>query len=593
MATENLFDALHASLKNYLNSAKYSDLIIRCEGREFKVHKIILCGQSKYFSTICDGDWKEAAENVIDLKEDDARVIEAMLHFFYRFNYDDSGDDQGPVSPMLFNTRVYGVADKYDVSSLKTLAKEKFDKAIKTCWDMDDFTHVITETYSSTPSADRGLRNLVAKVARKHIKALLERKEFRCVLEETISFAADVTQLLAEGGGNSALKRHSPWILRFHYKIPQHAAAAVAGIPVYVTKPEARTPTATQAVHTTIVITTTLASSRAGTTIEALTQGTRVVTALSQVAGLGGPKVSGMISIPVLWGGAVSGRMRHRTVLNLHHPTTFNIRGHRAALKLYRQTALKLYRQTALKLYHRTVLGLSQTVPSSSSQTISPNGSQTAPSSSSQVAVTLHMRAWTQGVTDDHNSAETASEASRPEGSRSETTARNGQREGNGKVVVVNENSAATASTSSDQGAKPKGKPVETALLSGAQTNVPKPSRLVTSQEVGSRAPTALLNFAQAAAAKADLAGTRPRGAQEQAVATQASSADPAPRSPIHTAPSSSSLFKTGPPASESRYTAATGSDSPYSESQSASDAEKAGTRHARRKRYCCGCTIM
>lgn len=40
------------------DSSKYSDLIIRCEDREFKVHRIVVCGQSKYFSKICDGDWK-------------------------------------------------------------------------------------------------------------------------------------------------------------------------------------------------------------------------------------------------------------------------------------------------------------------------------------------------------------------------------------------------------------------------------------------------------------------------------------------------------------------------------------------------------
>ncbi len=75
MAAENPFNALHISLNEYalslwdwwlpnanvfsfFSSSKYSDLIIRCEAQEFKVHKIVVCGQSKYFSSICDGDWK-------------------------------------------------------------------------------------------------------------------------------------------------------------------------------------------------------------------------------------------------------------------------------------------------------------------------------------------------------------------------------------------------------------------------------------------------------------------------------------------------------------------------------------------------------
>lgn len=52
---------------------------------------------------------------------------------------------------MIFNARVYGIADKYDVPALKSQAKEKFEKVVETCWDMDDFPHAIAEVYSSTP----------------------------------------------------------------------------------------------------------------------------------------------------------------------------------------------------------------------------------------------------------------------------------------------------------------------------------------------------------------------------------------------------------------------------------------------------------
>lgn len=49
---------------SYFESSKYSDLVIRCEGQEFKVHKIVVCGQSKYFSVMCDGDWKVRLEDI-------------------------------------------------------------------------------------------------------------------------------------------------------------------------------------------------------------------------------------------------------------------------------------------------------------------------------------------------------------------------------------------------------------------------------------------------------------------------------------------------------------------------------------------------
>jgi hypothetical protein len=43
---------------SYFRSSKYSDLVIHCEDQKFKVHKVIVCGQSSFFSKACDGEWK-------------------------------------------------------------------------------------------------------------------------------------------------------------------------------------------------------------------------------------------------------------------------------------------------------------------------------------------------------------------------------------------------------------------------------------------------------------------------------------------------------------------------------------------------------
>jgi len=189
------FGDLHASLREYFHSSKYSDLIIRCEGQKFKVHKAIVCGQSSFFSKACDGEWKEAVEGVIELKGDDAGVVGAMLHFMYTFEYDSGGSE---ISPMLFHVRVYSIAEKYEVSALKLAAKNKFNEVVTTCWDMDDFSHVINEIYGSTPPQDRGLRDIVVEVAHAHIVALLKKDDFNNALQETLGFAADLAQLLAK-----------------------------------------------------------------------------------------------------------------------------------------------------------------------------------------------------------------------------------------------------------------------------------------------------------------------------------------------------------------------------------------------------------
>lgn len=115
----------------------------------------------------------------------------------YRFDYDASS--QGEVPPTVFNAKVYSMADKYDVTTLKLQAKEKFEQAAETCWRMDDFPHAITEVYSSTPATDRGLRDVVIRVVCEHIDAFLEKQEFKSVFEETVGFAADITRSIVKG----------------------------------------------------------------------------------------------------------------------------------------------------------------------------------------------------------------------------------------------------------------------------------------------------------------------------------------------------------------------------------------------------------
>jgi len=117
-----------------------------------------------------------------------------MIHFFYGFNYDSSGSDQGRTSPMLFNVKVYQIGDKYGIPSLKEQAKEKFSVAITTCWEMDDFPVAIASAYSTTSSADRGLRDLLVSTSLEHINDLLKNDDFKQVLRETLGFAADLVQ---------------------------------------------------------------------------------------------------------------------------------------------------------------------------------------------------------------------------------------------------------------------------------------------------------------------------------------------------------------------------------------------------------------
>ena len=141
---------------------------------------------------------QESVDGAIRLEGDDVSAVEAMLQFMYTFDYDASSSAENTSSPMVFNVKVYSIADKYDVPALKSQAKQKFKTTVETCWDMDDFPYAVAQVYNSTPSVDRGLRDVVVAVACKHTSQLLSKQGFRDVLEDTVGFASDIAQLLAK-----------------------------------------------------------------------------------------------------------------------------------------------------------------------------------------------------------------------------------------------------------------------------------------------------------------------------------------------------------------------------------------------------------
>ncbi|TKA79406.1 hypothetical protein B0A49_03345 [Cryomyces minteri] len=230
------------SLHYFFDSAQYSDLKIRCsDGHEIKVHRVVLSSQSPVFAAACHGPFREASSGVIDLDDDIPYAVHAMLHWFYHFdyNYDSKGretststhvqatapDDKGKlqldqhidkkqkvdqqagnaqvesdVSPLVFHVCTYAIADKYDLPALKDLARSKFAAVAVNAWNSASFTPAIRSIYATTPSTDRGLRDVVTSIAQAHITALLQdRSDFAAVLKEIAEIAADLVALMAKG----------------------------------------------------------------------------------------------------------------------------------------------------------------------------------------------------------------------------------------------------------------------------------------------------------------------------------------------------------------------------------------------------------
>jgi len=120
--------SIYAGISALLGSDKFSDMAIRCGGREFKAHRAIVCSQSRFFDCALTGGFavrieaisvplaihtssrpytdvgtphslsQEAATGIVDLPEDDPEVVQRFLQFLYTGTYTDPVSTYAPPS---------------------------------------------------------------------------------------------------------------------------------------------------------------------------------------------------------------------------------------------------------------------------------------------------------------------------------------------------------------------------------------------------------------------------------------------------------------------------------------------------------------
>jgi hypothetical protein len=82
----------------------------------------------------------------------------------------------GDAEQLLLHAKMYEIADKYDIAGLKNLCIEKYKRACREFWDDPKFAESAHHVYCTTPSRDKGLRNIVTKTLSDHM-SLLEKPE--------------------------------------------------------------------------------------------------------------------------------------------------------------------------------------------------------------------------------------------------------------------------------------------------------------------------------------------------------------------------------------------------------------------------------
>lgn len=129
-----------------------------------------------------------------------------MLKYIYEEDYDDGPQDFATrtierwslraaltTNPALYtNIYIYAFAYRYEMSALKSLAAHKFSHRLREWWRIDDLPEFVDAIYGSTPSWDRGLRDIIAVEAAKHITAILADLGCTQMMKEKGDFTVNV-----------------------------------------------------------------------------------------------------------------------------------------------------------------------------------------------------------------------------------------------------------------------------------------------------------------------------------------------------------------------------------------------------------------
>lgn len=103
---------------------------------------------------------------------------------------------EGDATQLLLHATVYEIADKYDVTGLKLLAKDKFSRSCEAFWDTEHFATAAEHALTTTPDSDIGLRQALCKTLVNHIE-LLDKPTIAALLSKHTGFAYGVLRQLA------------------------------------------------------------------------------------------------------------------------------------------------------------------------------------------------------------------------------------------------------------------------------------------------------------------------------------------------------------------------------------------------------------
>ncbi|GAB1726533.1 hypothetical protein NU195Hw_g2458t1 [Hortaea werneckii] len=197
-----------------------SDMTIKCENREFKVHKVLVSAASPILKAACQNGMKESQTGVVEHKTFDADTLERMLEFIYTRDYtvpwttpdvmtgairtseSDSEADEvlviGTSARCIAHTRMYAIGDYYQLPTLKNRALEEVQKVAAAPLELRDFVYVVREACKLIGKHETDFHRIIQTVCRENVMELKRDKKFMAALAKVADMQEFSASLLGQ-----------------------------------------------------------------------------------------------------------------------------------------------------------------------------------------------------------------------------------------------------------------------------------------------------------------------------------------------------------------------------------------------------------
>ena len=174
----------------------FSDCTIYSNHRVWHLHRCILSPRSEFFWSCLQGDFEEASTSMIEMHDDDPRILDRMLRWMYTMELPEQQAGSKDETFWTDHLQLYLMADKYNLTELMNATRETLLFHAVACGEKpdlltettEDFVDAMEMLYKDVPDQE-GLIGLRDSVVRHAAPAIAQNIRTSVLLQELMSSA--------------------------------------------------------------------------------------------------------------------------------------------------------------------------------------------------------------------------------------------------------------------------------------------------------------------------------------------------------------------------------------------------------------------